>query len=150
VGNQGQGERLDAAEGMEALMCEISVDDYCSVFEETPQKARKAHVCSCCRGAIEPGEMYIKHFSIFEREVCSEKMCVLCMLVVAEFQDDHDGARWTPGGMRDALVECVLEERTGDYNEELDEWEPSAAGKKWQRYLDEMDERHKARIGSAP
>jgi hypothetical protein len=48
-------------------VCEI-VDDgeRCDVWSEVQRRARKDHVCSCCRRTIKAGEQYTVHFSAYD------------------------------------------------------------------------------------
>ena len=106
-------------------MCHVDLEP-CEVWRETKRRARKPHVCDCCEGRIRVGEQYVSHFSVFEGEATTEKMCAKCEAMSVEFQNDH-GQRGTPGSMRALLEECI------DYGDE-----DSA---KWKRHLANMNRR---------
>lgn len=127
-------------------MCEINLEP-CDVFQDTHRRARKPHVCDCCGGAIDPGEVYIAHFSVMDGDITAEKMCALCDLAAADFQQEHK-TRSNPSYMRELLEECLVDE-TGQESVYIDDEETrqlmSATAAKWKRYLDEMNERREAR-----
>jgi len=127
-------------------MCNVDLES-CEVWRETKRKARKEHVCSCCGGIIKSGDHYIEHFSTFEGYATNEKMCMPCLIIADDFKADH-GQRCNPGGMPDLLSSCIAEREDDIYNEERDEYEMGATSKKWQRYLDEMEQRSKARVAN--
>jgi hypothetical protein len=102
-------------------MCYIELEP-CGVWLETERKARKAHQCSSCKGAILPGQPYTKHFSILEpgdRPV-SEKICAPCVVARSEFGDAHESGDPTPSYFPAMLVECIQE---GDAESEA-KWKP--------------------------
>lgn len=108
-------------------MCSIDLE-YCEVWSETKRKARKGHACSCCRGAIQPGEAYIVHFSIFEGDRTSGKLCGPCEVARKEFSDAHDSGTPTPQYFPKLLLECIH-----DGDEESDA--------RWRPMLDAIDAR---------
>jgi hypothetical protein len=127
-------------------MCQIDLEP-CEVWQETHRRARKSHVCHCCGGSIDSGEVYIVHFSVSDGEVTTEKMCALCDLAAADFQQHHK-TRSNPSYMRELLEECLVDE-VGYRSVYIDDEETrqlmSATAAKWKRYLDEMNERREAR-----
>jgi hypothetical protein len=133
-------------------VCEVHYDgESATVWEDSYHKARKAHVCDCCGGAIDPGEVYRRTFCIFNKSITDGKACALCALAIETYREMHHGFQWTPDYMREALQECVLE-ADSTYNEETDEYDLGPEGLFWQRELDEMDARRAelhARIATA-
>jgi len=88
-------------------MCDIG--DWSEPFEmfcESEVKARKAHMCDSCGGRIEPGTTYLRHFSKFEGDICSEKMCALCLVDRKEFTDEH-GVFTCPSETPGAFQDCI-------------------------------------------
>lgn len=88
-------------------MCDIGDD--AEPFEtvcETERKARKPHRCDCCSGIISAGETYLNHFSKFEGEINSEKMCAACLRDRKDFVDEH-GFFTTPSDTPDNYRDCV-------------------------------------------
>lgn len=85
-------------------MCSIDLEP-CSLWSETEVRARKRHDCDCCGGHIQPGETYVRHFSILDRDVTSEKCCAPCKSAREEFRDAH-GTFGTPGYSMELLMEC--------------------------------------------
>jgi len=59
----------------------IGIDDYCDVYENRVQTARKDHKCSACRETIRKGDKYNYHFQVFEREAATVKRCARCQLI---------------------------------------------------------------------
>ncbi len=102
-------------------MCAIEPDyDPCQVFTERPVIARKLHKCSECCGPIEPGRMYIKHFSVFDGDSNSAKICEACGDAWREFSDAHGGYRRAPPSLDPVLTDCIY-----DGDEESDRvWKP--------------------------
>lgn len=101
-------------------MCYIGFDGTCEVWNEAEQKARKPHRCSSCRRPIKVGEKYLRHFSIFEGDTTSEKMCVDCLEDRREFCDAHRIAGFPPSNLQHYLSECIA-----DGDEESDQqWRP--------------------------
>lgn len=58
--------------------CYCDYGDGPSVMDEGPVKARKVHKCSECRGAILPGESYLRTWGIWEGEASVFKRCADC------------------------------------------------------------------------
>lgn len=111
-------------------MCDIDLEP-CDLWSEKQVKARKPHTCSCCGGAIKPGELYTKHFSKFEGDTTSEKACSACQAMRDEFLEIHKTVG-NPGYMEDALRDCI----------EMEEYEGNdAMAKKWRGELDAMSVR---------
>lgn len=88
-------------------MCYIDVDSYSEVWNERVVTARKEHRCDCCQGIIVPGAKYIRHFSIFEGEITSEKLCVDCDGDRQEFSKRHEYWTPSPGATRGLVKECL-------------------------------------------
>lgn len=89
-------------------MCAIDLDP-CDVWQETPRKARKEHVCTSCDGKIQTGERYLVHFSIFDGSICHGKLCSACEAARAEFTDEHDGMLPQPDYFPQLLSDCVAD-----------------------------------------
>lgn len=124
-------------------MCEININETCSVWTETHVKhARKEHVCDCCGGVIKPGDPYTKIFMVFEGDASTENECQPCTAMMVLFKAMH-GSWMSPSGMRPLLDECIAEEQT--YDEERDEYVPAGPGAWWAVALEEMDKRREAR-----
>ncbi len=87
-------------------MCEIGDLDACDVWREGAARARKPATCACCRGAINPGDPYLSHFSVFEGDSTFEKMCWLCWLAREDFNEAHRFGSCCPGTFKDLLVDC--------------------------------------------
>jgi hypothetical protein len=85
-------------------MCSIDLEP-CDLWRETPRIARKPHHCSACGAAINPGDAYLDHFSLFEGETSSEAACYACWLAREEFADAH-GQKFTPSALEGMLSEC--------------------------------------------
>ena len=120
-------------------MCVIEDGDRCSVWNETTVKARKRHKCDCCKGFIEPGQTYLKHFSVFEGDATYEKMCGQCEVDRKAFCDAHGGSLWLPSAMRETIRECV-----GQDAESKAEWGPLLA------QLDASRDRYRAQAETKP
>jgi hypothetical protein len=58
--------------------------DPCDVWDETKRKARKAHKCTECRGAIKPGETYTVINMLFDGSWSTAKRCEDCSVVVCD------------------------------------------------------------------
>ena len=99
-------------------MCDINLDP-CDVWRESHRKARKEHVCSCCRRAIRPGETYLVHFSVFEGDARTQKCCAECDRDRDVFAEAHGGTLSEPSYFGVLLGECIGE---GDDNDER--WRP--------------------------
>ena len=112
-------------------MCEIAEpDDYCQIWTFAEVRARKAHRCDTCRGAISPGDKYWRHKSLFDGMWTHERQCAPCAKAEEEFSAAHDEMSWSPSGFADALSDCISEE-----DEESGRWQPM---------LDEMRARRDA------
>lgn len=109
-------------------MCDIDDGDRASVWCETWRKARKQHRCDGCGAAILPGERYIVHFSKYEGEVSSAKLCAACDLIRTQFAEAHGHVTPFPGTLRETLDNCI-----DDGDEESEQ--------KWKPMLAEMDAR---------
>jgi hypothetical protein len=111
-------------------MCELDFDGYCEVWDESIiKKARKQHRCDSCGGTIEKGSSYIKHFSIFEGSVTSDKMCNDCDDDRTAFSKEHGNMLPAPSGFKDVLYDCI---GAGHGWKEL---------LRWKRMLKRMDNR---------
>jgi hypothetical protein len=119
-------------------MCTIEMDDYCEVWKETFQHARKQHRCSSCRTMIQPGDRYMKLFMIYDHSPSQEKVCLVCESLWRSFTEAHDGGL-SPENLQEMLSDCVADLRwvqfksaAGrlDYFEDMDDNE-----KQWRRYL---------------
>lgn len=102
-------------------MCQLDFDEMASVWDETQVKARKAHRCDCCDGPILPGEVYLKHFSLHDGYVCSEKVCAACRPMRAAFLAAH-GSTGTPGSMRPLLDQCIEAEADEGHEDVAERW----------------------------
>lgn len=109
-------------------MCYLDLEP-CEVFDERERRARKEHKCDCCHGLILKGQKYHSHFSIFENEITSEKICEKCYADREKFAKEHDNMRTTPGYTYEAITECY---------HESDGWREKV---KWKRILKRMDRR---------
>lgn len=111
-------------------MCDIDLEP-CTAFSERNRKARKAHTCSCCKGIILPGQTYLVHFSIYDGNIASDKMCGLCEVARKEFSDAHYSGLPQPAYFPELLSRCI-----SDGDEESDA--------KWRPMLDAIEARGKA------
>lgn len=109
-------------------MCSIDLEA-AQVWIESDRRARKVHQCSCCCGAIAPGQTYLVHFSIMDGDVTSEKMCEPCQRLRDDFSEAHShypGGREayipTPSGLPGLLRECISEDDDG-----VDRWKLALA-----------------------
>lgn len=98
-------------------MCSLDLDP-CAVWSETPRRARRAHECTACGVAIQPGEAYLSHFSVFEGCPSTEKMCFACWLARGQFAEAH-GQSFPPSALLEQLHDCI-----GANDDEEDEWRP--------------------------
>lgn len=90
-------------------MCTVELET-CDLWSETTRRARKAHRCSCCRQAIQSGQTYLVHFSVFEGEITAEKMCGRCEAFRAEFAAAHgDELIPTPSYFPQMLADCIAD-----------------------------------------
>ncbi len=96
-------------------MCSLDLEP-CTVWRNTPRRARKHHVCVCCGVAISRGETYLDHFHVFDGYATSESLCGACWFVWKEFGDAHD-QQPTPGGLYEVLQDCI-----GENDDDEDQW----------------------------
>lgn len=89
-------------------MCEIDLDP-CEVFTTKTVTAKKEHRCGCCERTIRAGEIYHRTFAIFEGDASTHKHCRDCERDMAAFAKAHDGARITPDGFEQLILECIDE-----------------------------------------
>lgn len=99
-------------------MCEVAFDDYCSVWSEKPVTARKPNRCDSCGTAIQRGEAYLRHFSVFDGYSSNAALCFVCWLVRAEFNEAH-GVNLHPESVLQYLEECV-----DDGDDDSRKWRP--------------------------
>jgi hypothetical protein len=86
-------------------MCDIHLDAS-ELWDERDVKARKSHRCNMCRGLINAGDTYVRHFSIYDHDVTSNKMCKPCEAICKDFAKSHEMYS-TPEYMPRLLNECV-------------------------------------------
>lgn len=86
-------------------MCFIDLEP-CEVWSEKTVKARKPHKCGGCGAAIKPGEIYLRHFDIFEGNMSAECACGACSKSRDEFADAH-GQSFIPSRLDEMLWECI-------------------------------------------
>lgn len=104
-------------------MCSTGDLEPCAVWQEFPRRARKPHACGPCDSIIPPGDYYLVHFSIFDGEVTSEKVCFACWWAREDFCRAHgDGQLFQPSGLISALQDCV-----GENDDPEDRWRPVLA-----------------------
>lgn len=106
-------------------MCQIGDLDPSEVWCEVLRRARLPHRCSCCGSVITVGEQYLSHFSVFEGDAASEKMCAACKVARDAFCEAHSWNGCTPSYFPTVLAECV-DDRTvivEDSDEEI-RWRP--------------------------
>lgn len=84
----------------------------CSVWSNTLVIARKAHRCDCCRGPISMGVQYRRHFSVFDGDPCSEKVCPICIVLLDVFETVHHGSP-TPSYFGVLLADLVQDAHRG-------------------------------------
>lgn len=103
-------------------MCEIDTYDLepFTFFSEKTVKARKEHTCTACRGPINPGDKYIKHFSKCDGYITSEKMCPECTKDREIFKKEHHGFSFDPASLQHWVGECI--ESGEDEDENVDMW----------------------------
>lgn len=96
-------------------MCDIDwgFDGGWSFFKEKVVKARIEHTCASCRRTIEPGEKYIRHFSVFDTYPTSQKSCYECHEVMEKFADEHSW-RTCPSDTVSILQDCIENEEDQD------------------------------------
>lgn len=101
-------------------MCDAPELEPCTLFEERTRRARKPHVCTICRNAILPKEEYKVHFSVFEGEVYSAKVCDACQRDREAFNREHGFEAY----VQPAAFEGVVQECTYEGDEEKARWQP--------------------------
>jgi hypothetical protein len=89
-------------------MCFIDLEP-CKVWEERDRKARKEHECTECRRIIRIGEVYTVHFSVFDGNATTGKLCGDCYKDREEFAAEHDGMRCAPGWIAEMAQKCIGE-----------------------------------------
>ena len=109
-------------------MCYVDLEP-CEVWTEWEVKARKSHLCDCCRGVISKGQTYTRHFSKFDGEISSEKICHNCDVERSEFAKMHEHTTPSPSNTKDLIDECLHERES--FRDML----------KWARALRKMDAR---------
>src|SRR5258706_14864271 len=112
-------------------MCSLDYEP-CEVWDEYQRVARKPHRCSSCRRVIYVGEKYLVHFSVYEGDWSSEKMCGLCDEIRGEFSYAHEGMIPLPSSLASTLSQCIVE---GDDESET----------RWKPLLSEILDRQKSR-----
>jgi hypothetical protein len=68
----------------------VSIDVMPSVYSCDRRKARKAHKCCECHGAIQPGESYAYHHGIWDGEPGAWKTCQECEALREEINSTVD------------------------------------------------------------
>ncbi len=129
-------------------MCEVDYADFdgtCSVWTETPRRARKSHGCAGCGAKIEPGEHYLVHFSLYDGEINeSSNLCFICWAVRERFSEAHGGFCFAPSALEEYLVGCVRD----DGKAEAREWRDMlAALKRRERRAHSASPRRAHRLG---
>lgn len=124
-------------------MCDLGYDEdeLVQAWIERVQRARRAHVCDCCGGAIAAGESYKRITTIADGFCSAEKECAACTAVMVKFKAAH--SEWySPAGMRDLVQECGWADWiwTDDGGRI-----PTAEGAAWLAEVEAMDVRKKAR-----
>jgi hypothetical protein len=89
-------------------MCMIDLEP-CVVWRETKRRARKRHKCGGCGGLITAGEQYLVHFSVFEGNTSTSKLCLPCDQSRREFADHHDAGLCQPDYFYELLQGCIAE-----------------------------------------
>lgn len=114
-------------------MCEYDDGEYCQVWNEQQRKARKEHKCSCCGRIIRAGEKYLVHFSVYDGDATSNKMCSECERDRDTFAKAHHGFLLAPYYFPEALSGCIADGDPG-------------SDKRWRPMLDAIE----ARGGAGP
>ena len=126
-------------------MCQIEPEGHCTVWNEnTVKRARKRHRCDACSGFIQIGDSYLDHFSTYDGDATSEKMCPPCQVARDEFKKDH-GWFPTPSSFGVYLDECIDMETDffwSDDGERVDR--PTRTAQKWIGVKKEMSARRAA------
>jgi hypothetical protein len=86
-------------------MCALDLEP-CDLWVESEHRARTAKRCSCCGGPINVGDRYVKHFSKYDGEVTSNKMCKPCEADRDAFGEAHE-LNAAPESFRSILADCV-------------------------------------------
>lgn len=97
-------------------MCSIDTGDFdpCKVWRETRRRARKAHTCSSCATQINPGDTYVRHFSVFDGYAHDCAVCALCDDARSEFRAAH-GTVLGPEYTMEMFQECVSDLSWGTF-----------------------------------
>lgn len=82
----------------------------CELWIEKERKARKTHKCDCCQGVIEPKTQYFTHFSVFQGDATSAKMCKFCFDDRSRYSDAYDQDLFCPTQMELELKECISQD----------------------------------------
>lgn len=99
-------------------MCDIDLEP-CTVWRETPRKARKERECGCCGTPIRPGDPYLSHFSIYDGEATSDSVCFACWWIRESFAQSH-GQSMQPDALEETLRSCIDEDgRESDWRPEM-------------------------------
>lgn len=98
-------------------MCEINIDEYPAIWDESLVRARKPHRCCCCRATIQPGEEYLRHFSVFDGAANPAKLCSVCWADRCVFNKEH-GFICHPAELYNMMYDCSAE------HDEADQWAP--------------------------
>jgi hypothetical protein len=89
-------------------MCNFDVDDYCQVWNKTYPRAKKQHVCNSCRTTIQPGEQYLRIFSVYDGNADTDKACMVCATLWESFVDAH-GSGFQPQMLDEMLTDCIAD-----------------------------------------
>lgn len=89
-------------------MCDIEYDDDYTLWREEDRRARKPHQCAECRRAIQPGALYLSHFSIHSGGRISGAICEECRDDRAAFAGEHEGITPSLGELLWMLEECIV------------------------------------------
>ena len=88
-------------------MCE-----YPSCYGHEQRKARKAHTCCECHGAIQPGETYHYHHGVWDHEASDFKVCIDCEALRDEYDSDSHPEDCTPfGELTETVIGCGMHEK---------------------------------------
>ena len=80
-------------------MCEMP-----SCYGHEERKARRAHKCCECHGAIQPGEKYHYHHGVWDGEASDYKVCADCEALRTECDRDARHDECTPfEGLHDSV-----------------------------------------------
>lgn len=109
----------------------------CSVWNERPRKARKAHHCEACGAAIPAGATYTYASGVFDGRGWDSRWCAACDGAFQAFKAAH--SQWPSiTELSDALYECM---RSAD---------GAAEALKWGRHYIAMRRRSSAARAVAP